>query len=52
MAAPCLETDRLRLDRFTVRDIAAFFDMCADERVTRFLPFDALASPEEGGAPP
>lgn len=47
MAAPCLETDRLRLDRFTVRDIAAFFDMCADERVTRFLPFDALASPEE-----
>lgn len=47
MNTPELETQRLRLRRFTERDIGALYLLLRDEEVNTFLPWFPLKSVEE-----
>ena len=46
---PVIETERLRLRRFTERDAEALFTILSDPEVNQFLPMFPLASLEEAG---
>ena len=46
---PVIETERLRLRRFTERDVEALFTILSDPEVNQFLPMFPLASLEEAG---
>lgn len=46
---PVIETERLRLRRFTERDAEALFTILSDPEVNQFLPMFPLTSLEEAG---
>jgi len=41
---PTLETDRLRLRLFNENDVEDLYEMCSDDLVTKYLPFDTYIS--------
>lgn len=47
MNTPTLETERLKLRKFTENDMDALYRICSDEEVNRFLPWFPLKSIEE-----
>lgn len=47
MNTPTLETERLKLRKFTENDMDALYRICSDEEVNRFLPGFPLKSIEE-----
>ena len=47
MNTPTLETERLKLRKFTENDMDALYRICSDEKVNRFLPWFPLKSIEE-----
>lgn len=50
MNTPTLETERLKLRKFTENDMDALYRICSDEEVNRFLPWFPLKSIEEARA--
>lgn len=47
MNTPTLETERLKLRKFTENNMDALYRICSDEEVNRFLPWFPLKSIEE-----
>ena len=47
MNTPTLETERLKLRKFTENNMHALYRICSDEEVNRFLPWFPLKSIEE-----
>lgn len=47
MNTPTLETERLKLRKFTENDMDALYRICSDKEVNRFLPWFPLKSIEE-----
>ena len=50
MNTPTLETERLKLRKFTENDMDALYRICSDEEVNRFLPWFPLKRIEEARA--